>query len=187
LGRGQCPKLLIPVGFKRIGHQAILGIDLHEPFLCRIGVVAGARDVLLSQPIGLVQPLVQLLLHDHRDFEGMRSQDLQKQAADRLVNAQTRDALANPDAMLNGLSVTQVVRDQADLPRVIPDGHAPSAKAAQDHSLQESWPSSWGAPAMVAAVCLGVFPKNQLIPLVLVPTDVSRMGLGQQRVPLVSR
>jgi hypothetical protein len=40
---------------------------------------------------------------------------------------------------------------------------------------------------MIAAVCLGVFPKKQLIALVLVPTDVSRMGLGQQRVPLVGR
>ena len=44
--------------------------------------------MLPSQLIGLVQPLLQFLLHRQGDFEGTRRQDLQKQAADRLVNAQ---------------------------------------------------------------------------------------------------
>lgn len=141
--------------------------------------------MLPPQPIGLVQPLLQFLLHCQGDFEGPRRQDLEKQAADRLVNAQTRDALANPFAMLNRLSLTQVVRDQPDLPRVITDCHAPPAQTAQDHSLQKSWPSSRWVPAMIAAMCLGVFPKDLLVALVLVPADVPGMALGQQRVPLV--
>jgi hypothetical protein len=34
-------------------------------------------------------------------------------------------------------------------------------------------------------MCLGVFPKDLLVALVLVPVDVPGMALGQQGVPLV--
>jgi hypothetical protein len=37
----------------------------------------------------------------------------------------------------------------------------------------------------ITAMCLGVFPKDLLVALVLVPADVPGMGLWQQRVPLL--
>ena len=80
LGLGQRTQPLVPIRFQGVGHQAILGIDLHEPLPGQVGLVAGTLDVLSPQAIRLVQPLLQLVLDRQGDLQGQGREHLQEQA-----------------------------------------------------------------------------------------------------------
>jgi len=48
LSLGQYPQLVVPVGFQRVSHQAIVRIYLHIPILSEIGFIASAFDLLVA-------------------------------------------------------------------------------------------------------------------------------------------
>ena len=52
----------IPVGFQFVGDESIRGIDLQVPAAGEVGLVARALDGAAMQPVGLVEPRLELLL-----------------------------------------------------------------------------------------------------------------------------
>ena len=87
-------QLLVPLRFQDIGHQAVAGVDLHEPATRQIGVVAGALDLLLTQRVGFVDACVKLGPDLQGHLEAHRRDRLQQQLADGPINLCARDYLA---------------------------------------------------------------------------------------------
>ena len=80
-----------------------------------------------------------------------------------------------------------VVRDLGAAAVVVGDGHPPAAPAADGQALQQrgAFPGRAGSPVRAAGG--GVAEQDLLVGLVGLPADVSGVGAGDQRGPLVPR
>jgi hypothetical protein len=54
LGDGQRPQLDVPLRLQGVGDETVVGIDTQVAALCQLSFVAGAFDLLATQPVGLV-------------------------------------------------------------------------------------------------------------------------------------
>ena len=98
-----------------------------------------------------------------------------------------RDGLAARPGVVDGLAHALVVGDFGAAAGVVADGHPPSALPANGQALQQrgAFPGRAGGP--VGAAGGGVAEQDLLIGLVGLPGDVSGVGAGDQRGPLVPR
>jgi len=68
---------------------------------------------------------------------------------------------------------------------VITDGHSIAADAANHQTLKKCGPFPWRTLASVRSPTLGGLAESLLVLLVFFPRDVSRVGVGNQRIPLI--
>lgn len=72
LGFGECPKLVIPIGFQRVSDESIVGVDLHIALSRKIRLILHPFDPLTPKTIGLVNSILKLLLDGQRNIERHR-------------------------------------------------------------------------------------------------------------------
>ena len=185
LGLRQGSQFLIPIGFQCIGNEAIGGINVHVSPLRQFGFIAGAFDPLLSQPVGFIEPRLQLLLNRQRDLQRQRRHGLHQDLAYGLVDMLPRDALTNRSTLLDCFSLADVIRDAAPTPVVIPNAHPASTHATKNDALQQCRPLVWRAAPAIGAESLRVLPEPALVAFVLVPGDIAGVHAGNQH-PLFS-
>src|SRR4030095_9909024 len=69
---------------------------------------------------------------------------------------------------------------------VIANRHAPATAPAQHQALQQRGALTRGATVPIGADCLRALVKTPLVALVLVPRNVARVCVGNQREPLLA-
>ena len=68
LGLGQDPQLIVPLRFKAIGHQTIIGIDLQVAPPGEFRLVLCSLNVLVAQRLGFSNPCLHFLLNGESDL-----------------------------------------------------------------------------------------------------------------------
>lgn len=63
---------VVPVGLERVGDEPVVGVDGEVAAAGELGALAGALDVALSEPVGLVGARFELGLDAERDLERER-------------------------------------------------------------------------------------------------------------------
>src|SRR6266446_6617200 len=53
---GQSTQFVIPIGLQGIGHQSVIGIDLHISALSQVCFITSALDLFLTQPVCFLEP-----------------------------------------------------------------------------------------------------------------------------------
>jgi hypothetical protein len=149
--------------------------------------VPGAFDVAGAHGVGFGGAGLDLGLDGEGDLEGQRGEGLEQQLADGGVGGGAGDGLAARPGVVDALAHALVVRDLGAAAGVVADRHPPPALSADGQALQQrgAFPGRAGGP--VGAAGGGVAEQDLLVSLVLFPGDVSGVGAGDQRGPLVPR
>ena len=80
--------------------------------------------------------------------------------------------------------LAHVVAHQLSVPLMIPQCHPPAAHAADNQALEQGWTLTGRTFSPVVSMCLSASPQRAKIFLVLLPTDISGMGIRDQRMPV---
>ena len=105
---------------------------------------------------------------------------------DGLVEVAAGDRRAGGPAVLDAVALAHVVGDLGGAAGVVADGHPQPAAAADDEALQQGGTLSGRPGGAVAAVRGGVGRQPGDVGLVLVESDVSGVGAGDEAGPLVA-
>ena len=149
--------------------------------------MAGALDVCAAQRVGLLGALVELCGDAERDFERDGGERVQQQRRDRAVQAGARDRLAAAAGRgVDRLVLAEILGDGRPAAVVVSDGHALATACADDEALQQRGSFARRAGASLATARLGVGEQQSLVGLELGEADVSGVGVGDQRGPLIA-
>lgn len=66
-----------PGRLERVGDEPVVRVNLHEPPASELGLVAGSLHLLEAEPVRLIDPRLELLLHRQRDIERHRRHRLE--------------------------------------------------------------------------------------------------------------
>ena|SRR3989442_255600 len=105
----QCPKFVVPVGLDGIGYQPVRRVHVQVAPLSQIGLIPGSFDLLLAQPVHLIQSGLHLLLDGERDFERQGSDRVDEKLADGLVKVLTKDMLAYRDNVVGSVALAGIL------------------------------------------------------------------------------
>jgi len=185
LGLVKVAKPGVPFALEDVGHQAVVGVDAQVAGLGEVGFVAGALDVLGSEPIHRFGLLGEFLLDLEGHVERQGGDPLDEEFADGLVDGGSGNPLAGRPGVLDRVALADVVRGEPASARVVGHGHAPAAAAADGQALQERGPFAGRAGPAVGAVGLSALGEAPLVVLVGGPGDVALVGSGEEGVPWV--
>ena len=158
----QHAQLLVSIGFQRAGHQPIIRVDAHVAALSQIRLVASTFHLLLAQSLHLVQSSLQFLLHGERRFDGYRRYDFHEQLPYGLVHIFAGNPLAHRLRIIDGSSVTDIVRHAAPSANMVNHLHALAADAADHQTLQQSGTlTRWALPTF-RTEGMGILLKSSL-------------------------
>ena len=101
-------ELLVPFRLQHIGHEAVVGIDPHEPLLRQVGLITGTLHLLAAQSVYFRQATLQLLLDGQGRLQRQGREHLQDQIADGAVHLGARNHLAEPLCVLNAVFLADV-------------------------------------------------------------------------------
>src|SRR6266699_3725502 len=89
--------------------------------------------------------------------------------------------------LLNLLLLTKIFRIEtfATLGLMIAHRHPLATASANDDPLQQGWSFTWGAVATIFSVGSTIFSQLAQVGFVLFPADVTRMGLSDEKRPLL--
>ena len=136
LGVAQRTQFLVPFGFERLGHQAVVGVDGEVAALGELGFVAGPVHLLVSQVVGLLGPGDKLVVHGQGHFEGERRHRLDEQVPDGTVDVLAEQTLARRLGFLDASLLAEVLGHDLAVLDVVADGHALAAAPADHEALQ---------------------------------------------------
>src|SRR5882762_3638496 len=177
----------IPVGFQFVGDEAIRGIDLQVPAAGEIRLVACALDGAAMQPVGLVEPRLELLLDRQGDLQGQRRDGLEEHAPDRVIETAARDALTDRFGLRDPATLTDVRGPSGPLAAVIAHGHPIPTDPAHREPLEERGALARRTPSSVGPIRLRVLAEPALIVFEVLPGDVAGMRVRDQCRPLLAR
>lgn len=182
-------QLRVPVGFEGVGDESVRGCDVHIALASEVDFVLRALDLSMTQAISFVEATLDLLLHGERHLERDGRDGLDEQSGDGIVDRGAHDALAKRIGETSAASDAHVDRH---LPlhvlaraRGIADVHAAATEAADGASLQKRRPLTRRRSIEVKR--LGRRLKSLLVARIIVPRDVSGMGVANEREPLLGR
>ena len=89
--------------------------------------------------------------------------------------------------MFVALVLARVIHHQLPLTLVIAEAHPSAADAADHQALEQGRTLAGRALPAVLSCCLGAGVQRSQVVLILLPTDVPRMGVGDQGVPIFLR
>jgi hypothetical protein len=138
------------------------------------------------QLVDFIDASAQLVLHLERHLQRCGRDCVEEELADGVVNARARDVLADPSRVFDSISLADVCRDLAALAAVVAHRHAVATDAAHDEPLQQCRSLAWRTLATVVSVGAGVVAQCLLVVLILLPGNVPRMRVEQDRVPLIA-
>src|SRR3954466_3984670 len=183
----ECAQLGVPLGLERVGDHAVLGVDLHVATPGDLGVIAGMLDFLATCSIGIAGSRLEFALYGERALERDGRDDLHQQLADRVVETAATDALADRFGALDPATLADVVGHEPLAYEVIANGHSLTAYGADCQSLQQCRAFARRSTLAIGAERARVITQPAKVVLELVPGDVVVVGIGQERVPLVTR
>jgi hypothetical protein len=139
------------------------------------------------QPVGLVEPRLELLLDRQGDLQGQWRDGLEQHAPDRVIETAARNALTNRFGLRDPSTLTDVRGPCGPLAAVIAHRHPIPTDPAHREPLQERGPLAWGTPASVGPIRLRVLAQPALILFKVLPRDVTDMRIRDQGRPLLAR
>src|SRR5262249_13867103 len=184
---GQRPQSAVPFRLELVGHEAVVGIDLHEAPAREVGFVPRPLHVAPAQPIRLVGARLELLLDRERRLQRPWRPGLAPEPSPGAVEVGAGDALADRLAAGDALPLAGVGRERLAATVVVPDGHALAAASADHQALQQRGSFAGWAAAAVGALGLRVVAEAPLNVLKLLPRDVARVRIRDERGPLLAR
>jgi hypothetical protein len=110
LGAGESTELPVPLGLEFVGHQTIVGIDLHEAPARQVSLVSRSLHLARPKPFRLVSARLDLLLHGEGGLKRHRRHRLDEEASDGLIDVGARDALAERLGARDASALTGVRR-----------------------------------------------------------------------------
>ncbi len=134
----------------------------------RLGFVAGAFDLLLSQGVGFFTTCLQFLLDRQRDFQRQGSHLFQQQPANRCVDALPGILWQIALALFDAIALTHVTRHGNCLAAIVANRHPFAAETAHSQTLQQGRPFARRTLAAVAAERLSILRQ---LPNVALDTD----------------
>ena len=177
----------IPVGFQFVRDEPIRGIDLQVPAAGEIRLVARALDGAAMQPVGLVEPRLKLLLDGQCDLQGQRRDGLEEHAPDGVIEIAARDALTDRFSARDPLPLTDVRGPYGPVAAVIAHRHPIPTDPADREPLEQGGTLAWRTPSSVGPIGLRVLAEPALILFEVLPGDVARMRVRDQRRPFLAR
>jgi hypothetical protein len=129
----------------------------------------------------------QLLENLEGHLQRSRADSLQHQTTHDFVQTTSRNNLAGQFSRFDAAALAQVDRERLPFADLVTHGHAVSAFATQGQALQQRRSLTCGAAPPVISVAPGIGPQGFLIRLILLPTDVARVRVGQKDFPLRPR
>lgn len=184
LGHPQGTQFRVPVGLERIGDESIRRIDLHVAVPRLVGLDLRTLDLAVPRAISLLDPSRDLFLHGKRQLEGHRRDRLDEQLAHGGIDVGADDALAHRVAQALAAAEAQVVGSELAAAAVaVVHVHPAAAQPAQHTALQQGRAFSRRV-APLPAGGLRALLQTLLDALVLLPRDVSGVGVLDERRPL---
>jgi hypothetical protein len=101
----QQAELSIPICLQRVGNEPVCGINLDVAATREIGFVAGRLDFLATKPVCLDSAVLEFSLHRQRDLQRYRSDCVDDESSDGLVDIATVNTLASWLGMIDPLSL----------------------------------------------------------------------------------
>lgn len=164
----------------------MVGIDPEIAPLGQIRFILGPLHLELSQPRGLGGARDQLILEGQGQGDRLRGHDLEEDSGDGLLQRLPRYTLTGWGSPRNAGLLTEIVRDNA-LPAalMIADSHPLPAAPTQHQPLQKGGPFAWGVETVWS---IGLTVRSQLgeMGLILLPGDITDMGLMDHHLPLLA-
>ena len=149
LGLGECAKLGVPLGFKRVDNQAVVWIDEHVTATGALGFVPGSFDLHLPQSVGLVPPRLQLCLYGQGELDGHRRHRLDQPLSHGAIDRSAWDDLAHRAAPVHPARDALVVGHEPGRAGVVTHRHPAAAYTTQHQPLQQGGALSGGRSAVV--------------------------------------
>jgi len=118
--------------------------------------------LLLPEPVGLGQALLDFALHVEGDFQRQRRDAARQQLTKGLVNASSRYALTRRFALFHAVLLTHVIGRQAPEAVVVNDRHGTTAFAADGQTLEQRRPFS-RRPCLAFSAAVGLVVAVQPI------------------------
>ena len=187
LGLGQGAKLIVPVSLQCVGHQPVVRIDLHEAVAGQFRFISGAFHLLPPWLVHFVQPGLQFRLYGEGQLQRDRLDHLQQEFPDALIDVAAGNLLADIPAVFATFMLARVIDHQLLVTFVIAQAHPPAADAADHKALEQGRALAGRTVAAVLSAGLGRGVQRLEVVLILRPTDVSGMGVGDQRMPVLLR
>ncbi len=179
-------ELLIPVPLQRIGDESILRPHEHELALGQIGFLTGTLNLRTTKAIHFEPPRAQFLMHFQRHIEHRRLHGVDDDFAYDLVDVPAENDLAAILARLDPFPQASIDRFRVSLSRTITDSHVPATAPAHQHPLQQSNALPWRTLPALPAAGIVVVAQPGTVCLVILPTDVGRMSIRQEYLPLAA-
>lgn len=132
---GEVTQPRVPLGFQRVGDEAVGRIDLHVTAAGVVGLVLRPLDLPVTQAIGLVEARLNLLLDGDRYLERHRRHRLDQQLPDGSVDLRSDDALAHGVAEEPTAAHAHIVGDEL-----------PSTSLVVVDVLRSWGPGAWAWP-----------------------------------------
>jgi len=145
--------------------------------LSQIGCVARSLYLFLAELVDFVHSGLKFLLDRQSDFESQGSDAFHQQLADGFVDVLSHDMLANGDGMFDAVTLANIIWYESALASVVSNRHPASAAATDHHALQQSRPLTGRTFAAVGADRLCILPEAQQVFFVLLPGDVTGVGV----------
>jgi len=183
----QRSQLRIPVRLERVRYHAVVRIHLHIASPRELDVILCVLHFLAAEPIGFVDPRLELLLDGERHLERYRSDGLDEQFADRVIDAAAVDDLATWLTACDPAELTEIGRHVASIDLVIAHRHALAADGADCEALQERRAFARRAFLPVSSVRVSVIAQTSVVLVELREGDVTRMRVGNVGGPFLAR
>src|SRR5262249_9380319 len=160
---GEGTQLAVPVGFQRLGDEAIGRVHLHVPVPRVVGLVLRPLDLATPYAIGLVQARLDLTLHGQRQLERLRRHGVDQQLADGGIDLRAEDALTQGLGVAPAAARADVIRHELTAaPGAVADLHPAAAQPADDAALQQGRP--FAGRALPALPPPGLRARRELAP-----------------------
>src|ERR1700737_3120336 len=130
--------------------------------------------------------VIPLLLDVERHFQSQRTDALEDQGRERIINNCTGNILTHGTTLFYVLFLANVIGTEPTAPPVVAQRHRPAALAANDQSLKQGRTFPRRSALVLDDTRLPVVLPPLLIFLKLFPADIARMEVFDQDVPLVA-
>ena len=179
-------QLVVPLRLQDIGHQAIAGIDRHEPTASQVSVVARPFDLLAAQAIGFEDACIEFGMNLQGHLDGHWRDRLEEQLADGSIDLHAWDHLAFAGRGIDRLALADILRRLPAVAKVIADRHPPTTHPADHQALQQRGSLAWRALAPLDAMRVGVVAQLSEIGFVLLDGDVAGVSVCHEHGPLLA-
>jgi hypothetical protein len=183
-GFGQSSQLLVPIGFERVGDEPVLGVDHHESLARQLRLVFDRLHVPGPQPVGLQHPLLELPAHLQRQLDRGGRDDLADERTHGCVDRRAGSRLTGRIAPISRGLPAHVPCVVASPTRLVPHLHPTTAPATHAPVLQQGGILAGRLTGGVVAI--GVAGEDRRVLLVMLPADVTGMGVGNAGDPVAA-